>query len=252
MRKRTKLLGVLGITLAALVLGSCDDFFATSWAKNLKPREFDVSKVDVTTKNLDQIIEATRASKENSQKALEKIAEAAKGATGTAKKKYEKAALEVAGNAVPILNELISDVLPKAGELTKEGAEIDKVINKDELLAKANASAADAEKAYAVLEGLDVLKVEVDNNDVPTLTNSDQFTTADRLNLLLIVALSAKDGDETLDEYMKDDGGFATLFEKDGDDYKLTDKNTASEQEKLLVAILNSLKDDKLLKDMKF
>lgn len=113
---KTLNLKLLPFLLILVFLGSCTEFFSTSWA-SWASRSPSGLIPDVTTDNVDELVEMAADDPDLSLELLKKIAEAVEGATGQDKADLLSAAVEAAGNAVG-LGQTIIEV---AGDIASIG-----------------------------------------------------------------------------------------------------------------------------------
>ncbi|GHV67713.1 hypothetical protein AGMMS49928_05360 [Spirochaetia bacterium] len=116
MSKRYMPVFVVFSLLGALLLGSCDNIFSTTWGT---PREYDPSKITLSPDNLDAWVEQARKDPKLADAVLKKIKEKVDGATGAEKAKFQDAGVAMAVESAGIGNAImghLEDALDLADE----------------------------------------------------------------------------------------------------------------------------------------
>jgi hypothetical protein len=120
MRKISNMVWGLAV-LAVFVLGSCDDFYSTSWGT---ARSYDASKIVLTADNLEDWKKKAVGNPELAGALVDKILAELDGKTGAEKAKFQKVGVELAieqsGMGVKIL-ELAGSDLTKIADGDEEG-----------------------------------------------------------------------------------------------------------------------------------
>jgi len=172
-----------------LLLGSCTDFFSTSWASWAAR---DPSKLipKITVDNVYEIIEMAENDPDLSLEVLKKIEEAVENASDDEKGKLQTAAVEAAANAVGLGQTLIGT----AGDLANLDAEDEEAAKK--LVLDTINSMPNLEEASESLGNL----LKDPTNFIETASADDIALAA----ILLLAGDAKKNGSDDMDEYIED------------------------------------------------
>ncbi|MDR2553663.1 MAG: hypothetical protein LBD31_10945 [Treponema sp.] len=140
--KRKLYIPVLFVLLAALVLGSCDNFFSTSWGNE---REYDYSNVSLSVNNLSDWLAAARGNPKLATALLKKILADLDGGklSGLEKAQFQAAGVKIAIEAAGLGEAIISTASNILDKIEAEDEEaIKDVLDKIEAELKKNTQAA--------------------------------------------------------------------------------------------------------------
>jgi hypothetical protein len=236
-----KFSNVLGIILGLFIvfaLSSCDNFFSTSWGKE---REYDASKIKLSTNNLDSWKEKAVGNPKLAKALVEKILSELPGKSGPEKAKFQKVGIELAVEQAGIGTKMIE----LAGSALSDIDSEDGVKN---LLAKVQSGLSDVDKAAGNIAAIVKASALVGTGagQAPTFDLTDPYAAAaspsDVGMAVMVLALSVIpniDGNTDLSDL----SGLTNLEIDDGS-VKVKSGTTATPEEIALAAYLNLIASD--------
>jgi hypothetical protein len=234
--RKNQLSGLIcGCVVVLAALASCDDFYSTSWGTE---REYDVSKIDLTSGNLEDWKRKAAGNPTLAEKLTEKIISELEG-----KSSAEKAALQKAGVSLAIEQSGIGSIIIEVA-----GSDLDNLINGGEdaardLFGKVQSKSGGVDKAAANIVTIAGKSSITTSGGVPSFSNGDLYadsvSASDVGMAVAVLALAViPDIDSSTD--LSD---LSTHLTVESGNVKIV--GNAIDEEKTLAAYLNLIADDK-------